>query len=218
MRYLIALLLLSVTAFGGTNDWWLEWPDDADQPTFGPVKERELSKGVYKYPPHSKDGTFGYTPENPAPEWYKQVIEEAPEGWEILTTAWVKSNGFAVQSITAMTNLAVKAEQEAIAASNAVVQAEINRQALLAAYAVDNGALITALQSRLLVCSTNYTLPVDFDVVMGDLLAATLAGTLTADQKEAKADVKMIYDILTEKRMMEDEDIADTWLWMQENQ
>jgi len=219
MRYLMILFLLATRAFaGGTNDW-CEWLPGADAPTFGPVKERPDGRGGWIYPrPHYK-GTFGYTPDNPSPVWYRVQYDAdtVPEGWEAVQTAWVQSNGLAVQAVTVMTNLAIKAEQEAIAASNALVAAEAAHQAWCADMATNAppvGTMVKLLRGYLV--DLGFEPPFSVNNVTATMLGEMATGTLTEERRINMQQALNLYKMLGEMAL-EEEQIRDIRVWMEEN-
>lgn len=94
---------------------------------------------------------------------------------------------------------------EAQAAAEAAAQEQAARIGQLAA---QFGPMVGALQ--VFLSQVGYSIPVEPATVTGDLLTRAIAGTITAEQREAKANIADLY-IYLQAAGLSNSDIAAVW-------
>lgn len=199
MKSFVLLCLLASTAVADTNTLWAYMPEGAAVPLVGPVAEVDRV-----YPPYQAGETCGYTTSNPAPGWYKVVVDTAPEGERITATGWLLTNDFLHQTVVATVNIAEEEAAKAAEAEAAAAMAAATKAARIAALAASEvGNQVMLLRAKLL--SLGYEPPFEFTTIAPDLLGRFAAGTLTEAQQIDMLSAMTVYRMLHDMALTDEE-------------
>ncbi len=197
MKYLLALLAMTLSVAAAD---WVYWPDGEPEPVLLPIAE-----DYPRIPPRSQGETTGYTVDNPAPGWYTVVRHQPADGYRVVSTAWVLSNGTAAIAITDTVSIADEEAAAAAAAAEAEAAAIAAREAQIAAYAADPSIAICVKLLRRHLIALGFTPPWTFNGVKASLLEQVDNDTLDAAGKFNLLISLSLFNMLDDMALDEDD-------------